>query len=220
MTPSSSFPSASSDDGSGPPRRPGAPAAEPARETPRDRGGSGMLVSPQVRSDSGGPLPADEPADDDPTRAQAGTSPATFGREVGRGAPSIGAPTDLPGDASTPTAALASAWERLRRWDAERGSLPGEHWAVLAAGAWLFTRRPRSALMRLACLAGGAALMWRAAQGRDGLLAAAREPRAQAAPTKSALTPVRRPAAQPDDLPPSPQLAGSLEGVPWVDRRD
>ena len=187
------------------------------REERIDRGPSGMLVSPLVRSDSGGPLPAEGLDRDSGAGAAAGHD--TGGREASRGARAA-----LRADASTGTTArapsLASAWQRLRRWDAERDSLPGEHWAALAAGAWLFTRRPGSALLRLACLAGGAALLWRAASGRDGLRAQWQARRSGTAPPERAPTPARRPAAQPDDLPPSPHLAGSLEGVPWVDRRE
>ena len=59
---------------------------------------------------------------------------------------------------------------QLKRLDDERPGFPGEHWLALAAGLWLLTRSGGSMLGRLATLAGGAALVYRAASGRDGLL--------------------------------------------------
>ena len=59
--------------------------------------------------------------------------------------------------------------ERLRRLDESRSGLPGEHWFALAAGLWLLTRGRASTLERIAALAAGAALVARAASGRDGL---------------------------------------------------
>ena len=63
----------------------------------------------------------------------------------------------------------SSLFERLMRFDDERPGLPGEHWLALGAGLWLLTRPGESTLGRLASLAAGAALVYRAASGRDGL---------------------------------------------------
>jgi hypothetical protein len=62
-----------------------------------------------------------------------------------------------------------SPLEWLKRFDDQRPSVPGEHWLALAAGLWLMTRHRRSALGQLAGVATGAALVYRAASGRDGL---------------------------------------------------
>jgi uncharacterized membrane protein len=65
--------------------------------------------------------------------------------------------------------------DRLRRLDEQRPGLPGEHWLALGAGLWLLKRGPRSTLGRLLSMAAGAALVARAASGRDGLLQRLRE---------------------------------------------
>ena len=62
-----------------------------------------------------------------------------------------------------------SLLERLKQIDDERPSFPGEHWFALGAGLWLLTRRPESALGRVATLAAGLAFVCRAASGRDGV---------------------------------------------------
>ncbi|MEO7008957.1 MAG: hypothetical protein ABI156_07425 [Caldimonas sp.] len=62
-----------------------------------------------------------------------------------------------------------SLLEQLKRIDDERPSFPGEHWFALGAGLWLLTRRPESALGRVATLAAGLAFVFRAASGRDGV---------------------------------------------------
>lgn len=59
---------------------------------------------------------------------------------------------------------------RLQRFDDERPSFPGEHWIALGAGLWLLTRRSDTLFGRLASLAAGAALVCRAASGRDGVV--------------------------------------------------
>jgi len=65
---------------------------------------------------------------------------------------------------------MEPSWiERLMRFDDERPALPGEHWLALGAGLWLLTREGETPLGRLASLAAGAALVYRAASGRDGL---------------------------------------------------
>ena len=53
--------------------------------------------------------------------------------------------------------------DRLRRVDEQRPSFPGEHWLVATAGMWLLRRRG------LLSKAAGAAMLYRAASGRDGL---------------------------------------------------
>jgi hypothetical protein len=58
---------------------------------------------------------------------------------------------------------------RLKRLDDQRPSFPGEHWMTLGAGVWLLTRHSGSLIGRLASIAAGAALVYRAATGRDGL---------------------------------------------------
>jgi hypothetical protein len=63
-----------------------------------------------------------------------------------------------------------SLLERLKRIDDEWPSFPGEHWFALGAGLWLLTRRPESALGRIATLAAGLAFVCRAASGRDGIV--------------------------------------------------
>ena len=53
--------------------------------------------------------------------------------------------------------------DRLRRADEQRPSFPGEHWLVATAGMWLLRRKG------LLSKAAGAAMLYRAASGRDGL---------------------------------------------------
>ena len=57
----------------------------------------------------------------------------------------------------------------LKRFDQQRPSLPGEHWLALAAGLWFLRKSGGSALSRFSSKAIGAALIYRAASGRDGL---------------------------------------------------
>ena len=66
------------------------------------------------------------------------------------------------------TAPLITALQQL---DDVRPSLPGEHWATLGLGLLLLrsSARSDSAFARLAKLAAGGLLVWRAASGRDGL---------------------------------------------------
>lgn len=150
------------------------------REQRIDRGGaSGVLVSPEVRSDSGGPLPMTGMDRDSGAGASAGHDAG--GREASWGAQAAMS-ADLRRRASPGTGgSLASGWQRLRQRDAARASLPGEHWVTFGVGLWLFTRHPGSPLGRLLSLAAGAALMWRAAGGRDGLLARVRQQRRSSA---------------------------------------
>lgn len=64
------------------------------------------------------------------------------------------------------------ALREVQRFDERRQSLPGEHWAVLGAAVTLLrmANRSRSPWLKLAIGAAGAALVWRALSGRDGLL--------------------------------------------------
>lgn len=62
-----------------------------------------------------------------------------------------------------------SLLSKLKRIDDERSSFPGEHWLTLGAGIWLLTRHSDSVLGRLLSMTAGAALVCRAAAGRDGL---------------------------------------------------
>ena len=64
----------------------------------------------------------------------------------------------------------SSVLTRLRRLDDARPSLPAEHWLVLGAGAWLLLHRRESVLGRLASMAIGGALVWRALSGREGIV--------------------------------------------------
>jgi hypothetical protein len=63
---------------------------------------------------------------------------------------------------------------RLQDFNQQRPQLPGEHWLTLGAGLLLLGRSRDSALGSLLSKAAGAALVWRALQGRNGLLALAR----------------------------------------------
>ena len=58
---------------------------------------------------------------------------------------------------------------KLKRWDAQRQGLPGEHWLVLLAGVgfWIATRRHPSLALRLLASVGGGMLVARAASGRQ-----------------------------------------------------
>ncbi|HSC64514.1 MAG TPA: hypothetical protein VLD35_12815 [Caldimonas sp.] len=62
--------------------------------------------------------------------------------------------------------------DRLVELDAQRESLPGEHWLAFALGVYLILRRRRSAAGRLLSVAAGALFVTRALTGRDGPLAA------------------------------------------------
>lgn len=61
--------------------------------------------------------------------------------------------------------------EKIKRVDENRESFPGEHWVVLALGVavWQFTRKHRHFAVRAAGSFASAALVARAASGRDGL---------------------------------------------------
>ena len=58
---------------------------------------------------------------------------------------------------------------QARRADQRRPGFPGEHWLVATAGMWLLRRPARNRMVQLASKAAGAALLLRAAGGRDGV---------------------------------------------------
>jgi hypothetical protein len=76
-------------------------------------------------------------------------------------------PSDRHADASGST----SLWQSVKDFDAQRESLPGEHWVTLAAGLAVFmaSGRSRSFLFRTLGPVIGGALVMRAASGRDGM---------------------------------------------------
>ncbi len=65
-----------------------------------------------------------------------------------------------------------STLQRIKRLDKQRPGFPGEHWLALGAGLLLMSRagRSRSLITRMAGRAAGAALIGRAASGRDGFV--------------------------------------------------
>lgn len=67
---------------------------------------------------------------------------------------------------------LSDKLQDFKQWDNRRPSFPGEHWLALGAGMLVMRSagRSRSFLGRMAGRALGAALMARAASGRDGPL--------------------------------------------------
>ena len=79
---------------------------------------------------------------------------------------------DLPESDETPQpAAPAGLFARLKRFDDERPGFPLEHWLVGGVGALLLLSAGRrgSLLSRMVKRAIGAALIGRAASGRDGV---------------------------------------------------
>lgn len=64
-----------------------------------------------------------------------------------------------------------STLRRMKDFDAAREGVPGEHWITLGAAlaTWLLTRSHPSSLVRTTGMLAGAALVGRAASGRDGL---------------------------------------------------
>lgn len=59
--------------------------------------------------------------------------------------------------------------EKLRRWDAQRAGIPGEHWITFVAGVglWVATRRHPSMGVRLVAGITAGLLVARAAAGRQ-----------------------------------------------------
>jgi hypothetical protein len=62
--------------------------------------------------------------------------------------------------------------DRLVEFDAQRESLPGEHWLAFGLGLYLLLRERESVAGRWASMAAGALLVLRALSGRDGAIAA------------------------------------------------
>ena len=97
-----------------------------------------------------------------------------------------------------------SMLERLVQFDQTRRSFPGEHWMALAAGLWFLRRKGNSLPASLWSKAIGAALIVRAASGRDGLQKIWKQ---EGVPhTASGRWSARQPSLKGDDL---PALAGS-----------
>lgn len=70
--------------------------------------------------------------------------------------------------------AQLSVFERVRRFDESRPSIPGEHWLGVGVGAYFLLRRRSTVLGRLASMALGAAFVARGLSGRDGAIAVLR----------------------------------------------
>ena len=68
--------------------------------------------------------------------------------------------------------------DRLRQVDRQRASFPGEHWLVATAGMWFLRRK--GLLGKVA----GAALLYRAASGREDSLACFAEEEVPAGPRR------------------------------------
>jgi hypothetical protein len=66
---------------------------------------------------------------------------------------------------------IIDSLRQAKNWDDKREAVPGEHWLALAAGLALVLacNRSPSTLTRVAGSALGAALVLRAASGRDGV---------------------------------------------------
>jgi hypothetical protein len=62
--------------------------------------------------------------------------------------------------------------DRLVAFDAQRESLPGEHWLAFGLGVYLLLRHRQSVAGRLVSMAAGALFIVRALTGRDGAIAA------------------------------------------------
>jgi uncharacterized membrane protein len=74
-------------------------------------------------------------------------------------------------DQTTEDLAMRRLLSSLKQFDQRRPSLPGEHLMTLGAGTALLRAagRRRSRLGKAITLAAGAALLWRALSGRDGV---------------------------------------------------
>ena len=82
--------------------------------------------------------------------------------------------TPLPGTESLPSELLGAdepVLDKIARVDEQREGFPGEHWLVLALGiaVWHFTRTDRRLVVRTAGSFAAAAMVARAASGREGL---------------------------------------------------
>lgn len=65
-------------------------------------------------------------------------------------------------------------FERLRRLDESRESVPGEHWFAFGVGLYFLLRRRQTTPGRVASLIVGTAFVARALSGRDGAIAVLR----------------------------------------------
>jgi hypothetical protein len=133
------------------------------------------LVSPEVRSDSDGPLRGTGIASDRDSGLGASAGHDTGGEDASRNAQAALLRERADQALQRGSELASSARERLQRWqqmDAARDSLPGEHWVTLGAGLWLMTRRRASFLGQLLTVAAGAALVYRSMTGRDSLVPA------------------------------------------------
>jgi hypothetical protein len=74
-------------------------------------------------------------------------------------------------DQTTEDCAMRRLLSSLKQFDQRRPSLPGEHLMTFGAGTALLraSRHRRSRLGKALTLAAGAALVWRALGGRDGV---------------------------------------------------
>ena len=61
--------------------------------------------------------------------------------------------------------------DRLVAFDAQRESLPGEHWLAFGLGVYLLLRHRQSVAGRLVSMAAGALFIVRGLTGRDGAIA-------------------------------------------------
>jgi hypothetical protein len=82
--------------------------------------------------------------------------------------------TPLPGTESLPTELLGDdepVLQKIKRVDEQREGFPGEHWLVLGLGiaVWHYTRTNRHWAVRTAGSFAAAAMVARAASGREGL---------------------------------------------------
>ena len=77
------------------------------------------------------------------------------------------------------TDADASLFDRLRQFDEQRPSVPGEHWIAFGLGLYLLLRRRSTLAGRLASMSAGALFVTRALSGRDGAIAALKPRSAQ-----------------------------------------
>ena len=76
-----------------------------------------------------------------------------------------------PTTTDTFTDKISDSYRKAKNWDDAREGVPGEHWLTLVTGIGLVmaSRRSRSTLTRVGGSALGAALVMRAASGRDGI---------------------------------------------------
>lgn len=100
----------------------------------------------------------------------------------------------------------------LRRLDAERPTLPGEHWLKLGAGMVLLLAGGRGSFVaRTLSIAAGGLLVYKAFSGRDGLTDMLKR---ESAARRRTLELDGRLIASADELEPEPEpILGSAEGL-------